>query len=160
MHLHSIAYVFSSSSTLFALSIIVFFICCFYYITLHTFFQLLYISLTNHRIAFSCHSDFGCIAKPLYSLQATALTSWCYALCFVVRKTFAEQSALTRSQAFLAASFRLIIYLRRTQSHPLLRRYVCHSSSLVSRTAGTYSVSGTSCFISLNKSSNSSPIHQ
>ena len=25
----------------------------------------LYISFINHLIAFSCHSDFGCIAKPL-----------------------------------------------------------------------------------------------
>ena len=42
----------------------------------------LYISFINHRIAFSCHSDFGCMAKPLYSLRAAPFPSLLYKLEF------------------------------------------------------------------------------
>ena len=38
-------------------------------------FRYLFITSTNHFIAFSCHSDFGCIANPLdsYAVQAFPL---------------------------------------------------------------------------------------
>ena len=35
-------------------------------------FRHLFITSTNHFIAFSCHSDFGCIANPLYSYAVQA----------------------------------------------------------------------------------------
>ena len=35
-------------------------------------FRYLFITSTNHFIAFSCHSDFGCIANPLYSYAVQA----------------------------------------------------------------------------------------
>ena len=60
------------------------FICEFYYIISHAFlqqqkelflspFRHLFIFFINHFIAFSCHSDFGCIANPLYSFAVQAL---------------------------------------------------------------------------------------
>ena len=36
-------------------------------------FRHLFITSTNHCIAFSCHSDFGCIANPLYSYAVQTL---------------------------------------------------------------------------------------
>ena len=47
----------------------------------------LFITSINHFIAFSCHSDFGCIANPLSPsrnlilLCGASATAWCYALC-------------------------------------------------------------------------------
>jgi len=77
-------------------------------------FRHLYITSINHHIAFSCHSDFGCIAKSLCSYAVGALPFGALHYARIMRAT-AEQSALTRSQAFLAVSFRLILikYLTR-----------------------------------------------
>ena len=45
----------------------------------------LYISFINHRIAFSCHSDFGCIANPL-SLNRNFISEYFDTRSFFVLK--------------------------------------------------------------------------
>ena len=45
------------------------------------------------------------VKSKLYSLRASPLARWCFALCFAFRKTLAEQSALARLQASLQTRF-------------------------------------------------------
>jgi len=83
----------------------------------------LYITSTNHLIAFSCHSDLGCIANLLYSYAVQVLR-------LVLRTPFAKWNhrgaictySLTSE---LAASFRLIIYWRETLLASILTRGAC-----------------------------------
>ena len=69
-------------------------------------FRHLFITSINHRIAFSCHSDFGCIANPLYSYAVQAFPLGAMhplALCEPPR------SNLHSLASELSASFRLIM---------------------------------------------------
>ena len=100
----------------------------------------LYISFINHFIAFSCHSDFGCIANPLslarnfILLFGASIAAWCYALC---SHSASHRGAICTHSltSKLVASFLLIIseyfdtrYLR---SCSIAKRYPFRRGSLV-----------------------------
>ena len=77
-------------------------------------FRHLFITSTNHFIAFSCHSDFGCIVNPLslarnfILLFGASANAWCYAL----RSQNANHRGAICARSLsskLVASLRLII---------------------------------------------------